>query len=59
MSIIKLNATVSLAVAVITTITSIQLPIYASPTTEGDGWVEGDYEEAQKNKKNKHNRQCR
>jgi hypothetical protein len=44
LNIIKLIAPVSLAVAVITTITSIQLPIYASPTTEDDGWVEGDYE---------------
>ena len=44
MSIIKLIATVSLAVAVLTMVTSNQLSIYASPTTEDDGWVEGDYE---------------
>jgi hypothetical protein len=40
----KLIATVSLAVAVFTMITSNQLSIYASPTTEDDGWTEGDYE---------------
>ena len=28
-------------------ITSIQLPLYASPTTEDDGWTEGDYEGSQ------------
>jgi hypothetical protein len=37
MSIIKLVATVSLAVVVLTMVTSIQLPIYATPTTEDDG----------------------
>jgi hypothetical protein len=37
MSIIKLITTVSLAVALLIMITSIQLPIYASPTTEDDG----------------------
>ena len=42
MSIIKLVATVSLAVAVITMVTSIQLPIYASPTTEDDGYTYPD-----------------
>jgi hypothetical protein len=42
MSIIKLIAIVSLAVAVLTMVTSNQLSIYASPTTEDDGWVEGD-----------------
>jgi hypothetical protein len=42
MSIIKLIATVSLAVAVLTMVTSNQLSIYATPTTEDDGWVEGD-----------------
>jgi hypothetical protein len=40
MSIIKLIAIVSLAVAVLTMVTSNQLSIYASPTTEDDGWVE-------------------
>ena len=44
MSIIKLIMTVSLAVALITMITSNQPSIYASPTTEDDGWTEGDYE---------------
>ena len=34
MSITKLVATVSLGVAVLTMVTSIQLPVYASPTTE-------------------------
>jgi hypothetical protein len=42
MSIIKLIAIVSLAVAVLTMVTSNQLSIYASPTTVDDGWVEGD-----------------
>jgi hypothetical protein len=41
MSIIKLIATVSLAVALITMVTSNQLSIYATPTSEDDGWVEG------------------
>lgn len=40
----KLIATVGLAVVVIATMTSNQLSIYASPTTEDDGWTEGDYE---------------
>ena len=40
----KLIAMVSLAITIITMITSIQLPLYASSTTEDDGWVEGDYE---------------
>ena len=35
---------ISLAIAIITLITSNQLSIYASPTTEDDGWTEGDYE---------------
>ena len=43
MSIIKLIATVSLAVAVLTMVTSSQLSIYATPTIEDDGF-EGDYE---------------
>jgi hypothetical protein len=47
MSIINLITTVSLAVALITMITSNQLSIYASPTTEDDGWTEGDYEGSQ------------
>ena len=47
MSIIKLIMTVSLAVALITMITSNQPSIYASPTTEDDGWTEGDYEGSQ------------
>jgi hypothetical protein len=34
----------SIAVMTIVMITSNQLPIYASPTTEDDGWTEGDYE---------------
>jgi hypothetical protein len=42
MSIIKLIATVSLAVAIITMVTSNQLSIYATPMTEDEGWVEGD-----------------
>ena len=42
MSIIKLVATVILAVAVLTMITSIQLPTYASPTTEDDGYTYPD-----------------
>jgi hypothetical protein len=42
MSIIKLIMTVSLAVAVLTMVTSNQLSIYASSMTEDDGWVEGD-----------------
>jgi hypothetical protein len=44
MSIIKLIMTVSLAVALVTMITSNQPSVYASPTTEDDGWTEGDYE---------------
>jgi hypothetical protein len=36
--------TISLVIAIITMITSNQPPIYGSPTTEDDGWVEGDYE---------------
>jgi hypothetical protein len=44
MSIINLITTVSLAVALITMATSNQLSIYATPTSEDDGWVEGDYE---------------
>ena len=44
MSIIKLITTVTLAVALITMITSNSPSIYASPTTEDDGWTEGDYE---------------
>ena len=44
MSIIKLVATVSLAVAVLIMVTSNQLSIYTTPTTEDDGWVEGDDE---------------
>ena len=47
MSIIKLIMTVNLAVALITMITSNQPSIYASPTTEDDGWTEGDYEGSQ------------
>ena len=47
MSIVKLITTVSLAVAVITMTTSYQPSIYASPTTEDDGWTEGDYEGSQ------------
>jgi hypothetical protein len=39
MSIIKLITTVSLAVALITLITSHQQSIYASPTTEDDGYT--------------------
>jgi len=50
----KLIATVSLAVIVITMITSNQLSTYASPTTEDDGWTEGDYEGSPDSKKNKH-----
>lgn len=42
MSIIKLIATVSLAVAVLTMVTSNQLSIYASPTTEDDGWTDDE-----------------
>ena len=42
MSIVKLVATVSLAVTVLTMVTSIQLPIYASPTTEDDGYTYPD-----------------
>jgi hypothetical protein len=37
MSIIKLIATVSLAVAIITMVTSNQLSIYATPMTEDEG----------------------
>jgi hypothetical protein len=44
MDITKLITTVGLAMTVLTTITSSQLLTYASPTTEDDGWVEGDYE---------------
>ena len=44
MSVIKLITTVSLTVVLITMITSNQLTIYASPTTEDDGWTEDDYE---------------
>jgi hypothetical protein len=44
MSIIKLVTMVSLAVALITMVTSNQLSIYASSTTEDDGRGEGDYE---------------
>jgi hypothetical protein len=33
-----------IAVMTITMITSNQLSMYASPTTEDDGWTEGDYE---------------
>jgi hypothetical protein len=40
----SLIATISLAVVVITMMASNQLSIYASPTTEDDGWTEGDYE---------------
>jgi hypothetical protein len=43
MSIIKLVTMVA-AVALITMVTSNQLSIYASSTTEDDGWGEGDYE---------------
>jgi hypothetical protein len=43
MNLTKLIATASLTMAVITMITPIQLSIYASPTTEDDGWTEGDY----------------
>jgi hypothetical protein len=39
MSIIKLIGAVSLTVAIITMITSNQLSIYASPTTEDDGYT--------------------
>lgn len=39
-----LIAAVILAVVVMTMTTSIQLSTYASPTTEDDGWTEGDYE---------------
>ena len=46
-NITKLISILSLTVAVITMITSIQLPLYASPTTEDDGWTEGDYEGSQ------------
>jgi hypothetical protein len=42
MSNIKLIMTVSLAVAVLTMITSSQPSILASSTTEDDGWVEGE-----------------
>ena len=42
MNITKLIATVSLAVTVLTMMTSNQLPVYASPTTEDDGLVEDD-----------------
>jgi hypothetical protein len=42
MSIIKLTATISLALAVITMVTSNQISIYASPTTEDDGWTEDE-----------------
>jgi hypothetical protein len=42
MSRIKLIATVSLVVIVITMMTSNQLPIYASPTTEDDGYTYPD-----------------
>jgi hypothetical protein len=40
----KLIVTISLVVAIITMVAPNQLSIYASPTTEDDGWVEGDYE---------------
>jgi hypothetical protein len=40
----KLIATVGLAVVVISMMTSNQLSIHASPTTEDDGWTESDYE---------------
>jgi hypothetical protein len=40
----KLIAAVGLAVVIITMVTSNQLSIYASPTTEDGGWTEGDYE---------------
>ena len=36
-----------IAVMTITMITSNQLSMYASPTTEDDGWTEGDYEGSQ------------
>jgi hypothetical protein len=42
MSIIKLTATISLALAVITMVTSNQISLYASPTTEDDGWTEDE-----------------
>lgn len=42
----KLIATVSLAVIVITMVasTSTAVLVYSTPTTEDEGWVEGDYE---------------
>jgi hypothetical protein len=40
----KLIVTAGLAVMIMTMMTSNQLLLYASPTTEDDGWVEGDYE---------------
>jgi hypothetical protein len=40
----KLVATASLAIALLTMIAPIQISTYASPTTEDEGWVEGDYE---------------
>ena len=40
----RVIVTISLAVAILTIITSNQPSIYASPTTEDDGWAEGDYE---------------
>jgi hypothetical protein len=42
----KLIATVSLAVIVITMMasTSTAVLVYSTPTTEDEGWVEGDYE---------------
>jgi hypothetical protein len=40
----RVIVTISLAVAILIIITSNQPSIYASPTTEDDGWTEGDYE---------------
>ena len=44
MNMTKLILTLSLAIVVITMTTSNQPAIYASPTTEDDGWTEGDYQ---------------
>jgi hypothetical protein len=40
----KLIATASLTMALMTMIVPDQISTYASPTTEDEGWVEGDYE---------------
>ncbi|MFY9965834.1 MAG: hypothetical protein WAK50_08850 [Nitrososphaeraceae archaeon] len=52
MSINKLIATVSLAVIVMTLTTSNQLSIYASPTTEDDGYTYPDDSSDEENRGN-------